>query len=76
MEQFVKDNDLMNRIGNISLRSEQIQRPMIQKLEWITIDMRRTIVSKDNNPIELSLHDYECLVSLQPSRGRYSIVRT
>ena len=31
---------------------------------------------KDDNPIVLSLHDYECLVSLQPSRGRYSIVRT
>ena len=50
-------HDLMNRIGNISLRSEQIQRPIIQKLGRITIDVRRAIVSKDDNPLELSLHD-------------------
>lgn len=61
-------HDLMNRIGNISLRSEQIQRPIIQKLGRITIDVRRAIISKDDNPVELSLHDYDlfCLLASQP----------
>ena len=61
--------DLMNRIGNISLRSEQIQRPIIQKLGRITIDVRRAIVSKDDNPIELSLHDYELFSFLAAQPG-------
>ena len=62
-------HDLMNRISNISLRSEQIQRPIIQKLGRITIDVRRAIISKDDNPVELSLHDYDlfCLLASQPS---------
>ena len=62
-------HDLMNRIGNISLRSEQIQRPIIQKLGRITIDVRRAIVSKDDNPIELSLHDYELFSFLAAQPG-------
>ena len=61
--------DLMNRIGNISLRSEQIQRPIIQKLGRITIDVRIAIVSKDDNPIELSLHDYELFSFLAAQPG-------
>ena len=61
-------HDLMSRISNLSLRSEQIQRPVIQKLVRITIDVRRAIVSKDDNPIELSLHDYDlfCYLAAQP----------
>lgn len=61
-------HDLMNRISNISFRSERIQRPIIQKLGRITMDVRRAIVSKDDNPIELSLHDYDlfCFLASQP----------
>ncbi len=61
-------HDLMNRISNISLRSEQIQRPIIQRLGRITVDIRRAIISKDNNPVELSLKDYDlfCFLSSQP----------
>ena len=51
--------DLMERIRNLSLRAEQIQRPVIQQLGRITIDARRAIISKDDDPIELSLHDYD-----------------
>ncbi len=61
-------HDLMNRISNISLRSEQIQRPILQRLGRITIDVRRAIVNKDDTPIELSLHDYDllCILASQP----------
>ena len=61
-------HDLMNRISNISLRSEQIQRPIVHRLGRITIDVRRAIVSKDDNPIELTLHDYDlfCTLAFQP----------
>ena len=52
-------HDLMNRISNISLRSEQIQRPIVHILGRITLDVRRAIVSKDDNPIELTQHDYD-----------------
>ena len=60
--------DLMERIRNLSLRAEQIQRPVIQQLGRITIDARRAIISKDDDPIELSLHDYDlfCFLSSQP----------
>lgn len=73
MEYIIKPfsiHDLVNRIGNISLRSEQIQRPIIQRLGRITIDVRRAIVRKDESPIELSLHDYDlfCLLTSQPGK--------
>lgn len=60
--------DLMERIRNLSLRAEQIQRPVIQQLGRITIDARRAIISKDDDPIELSLHDYDlfCFLASQP----------
>lgn len=60
--------DLMERIRNLSLRAEQIQRPVIQQLGRITIDARRAIISKDDDPIELSLHDYDlfCFLTSQP----------
>ena len=61
-------HDLMNRISNISLRSEQIQRPIVHILGRITLDVRRAIVSKDDNPIELTQHDYYlfCTLAFQP----------
>lgn len=61
-------HDLMERIGNLSLRAEQIQKSIIQQLGRITIDVRRAIVSKDDGPIELSLHDYDlfCFLASQP----------
>ena len=60
--------DLMERIRNLSLRAEQVQRPVIQQLGRITIDARRAIISKDDDPIELSLHDYDlfCFLASQP----------
>lgn len=61
--------DLVNRIANISLRSEQIQRPIIQKLGRITIDVRRAIISKDDNPIELTQRDYDLICTLAFQSG-------
>lgn len=52
-------HDLMDRINCIALRSEQLQRPVVHTLGRITVDMRRAVVSKDNNPIDMSLQDYD-----------------
>lgn len=63
-------HELMERINCISLRSEQVQRPMIQTLGRITIDMRRAVVLKDDAPIEMSLHDYDLFTVLASQPGQ------
>lgn len=63
-------HELMERVSCISLRSEQIQRPMIQILGRITIDMRRAAVLKDGTPIEMSLKDYDLVSFLASHPGQ------
>lgn len=73
MEYIIKPfslHDLMERISLMVLRTEQIQRPMIQTLGRITIDMRRAIVSKDGDPVEMSLKDYDLFSFLASQPGR------
>lgn len=73
MEYIVKPfsiHDLIERISIIALRTEQIQRPVIQTLGRISIDMRSTVINKDGNPIEMSLQDYELFSFLASQPGQ------
>lgn len=73
MEYIVKPfpiHDLMERISIIALRTEQIQRPMIQTLGRISIDMRSTVISKDGELVEMSLQDYELFSFLASQPGQ------
>lgn len=63
-------HELMERVSCISLRSEQVQRPIIQTLGRITIDMRRAAILKDNVPIEMSLKDYDLISFLASHPGQ------
>jgi len=61
---------LLERINLIALRTEQIQKPMIQTLGRITIDSRKAVISKDGIPLDISLMDYElfCYFASQPGK--------
>ena len=63
-------HELMERVNCISLRSEQIQRPMVQTLGRIMIDMRRAVIIKDGVPIEMSLKDYDLFSFLASQPGQ------